>query len=111
MSNANDVIELTRVVQTLERQLAARDAEIGHLKRSDTKQVAELQDALAARDAEVARLRAAIDELVKLKAMKDIIVGYPPAPDLSEVKAEYFKRKPLAWEAARAALAQPKEPT
>lgn len=54
-------------------------------------------------------MRAALTELVALKAMKDALDALDPASKLGENLhqqrlADYKRRKPLAWEAARAAL-------
>lgn len=62
-------------------------------------EIERLQADLAARDAEIARLRAVIAELIA--AEKDAI-GYP----CNQTDQRYA----LAWGAARAALAQTKEP-
>lgn len=56
-------------------------------------------------------IRAALEELVTLKDIKDKLDGYVNGkyPDMephewASLKQEYARRKPLAWEAARAAL-------
>jgi hypothetical protein len=59
---------------------------------------------LLAQTAQVARLTEALRELVACKDLKDAVLrgeSGDPATDY----AAYVRRKPLAWEAARAALA------
>lgn len=69
-----------------------------------------IRDVLTVRDereaalrAEVEALRTALAELVACKDMKD--AGLCSTED----EDEYFRRKPAAWSAARAALAQAKD--
>jgi hypothetical protein len=53
------------------------------------------------REAEIERLRAALTDLVKLKNMKDQIDNWKAGPTAT-MRAEYEKRKPAAWDRARA---------
>ena len=55
--------------------------------------------------AEVERLRGALRELVTLYDMTVALPAWPNYPDPdAEARAEFGRRKPLAWEAARKAL-------
>jgi hypothetical protein len=56
---------------------------------------------------EIERLREALTELVELKDMKARIENHHTLPfhearRIPEMKADYERRKPLAWQAARA---------
>jgi len=50
---------------------------------------------------------AALRELVELKALKDKLAGMVGSPATVPMVNDYNRRKPLAWAAARAALAAP----
>ncbi len=60
----------------------------------------------AAAEGEAARLRAALAELVALKDMKDRLKQLHEMGHGTDYE-NYYKRKPLAWAAARAALEPP----
>jgi hypothetical protein len=69
------------------------------------------RSAWQARDAEIAALRAALAELVALKDLKDEmdrLVSEAASPDewdkVGILEDEYIRRRPLAWDAARAAI-------
>jgi hypothetical protein len=64
----------------------------------------------AFRDAEIERLRAALAELVALKDLKDATPWLGGGQEMDATYFDYLRRKPLAWEAARAALSTQQEP-
>jgi hypothetical protein len=75
-------------------------------------------DAWQARDAEIAALRAALVELVAMKDLKDEmdrLVSEAASPDEWDkvwlLEDEYIRRRPLAWDAARAAIDAQRKPT
>lgn len=73
--------------------------------------VEELERDLTTARAEVERLREALQELVRLKHLHDRIndadagIGGIHARELAAMRADYRTNKPIAWTAARAALA------
>ena len=62
-------------------------------------------DQVQALIAEVERLREALSELVALRDIKERLPEWPfPNDPDRELRADYKRRKPLAWEAARKVL-------
>ena len=67
-------------------------------------------DAYESQAARIAELEAALRELVECKDLHDTPVGKYATKESEAHRLDYNRRKPLAWEAARRALASPREP-
>lgn len=97
--------EFGYVSERIARIADEADAEIARLSgelKSGLQALQDTENEVKELEAKLAGAMAALQELVALKALKDSI-AQPCWP--SKEMDDYKRRKPLAWEAARAALA------
>ena len=94
----------------LKQQLAAAQAEIEGL-RTHVEQLGEIG---LNQQARIAELRGALEELIacknladKFDELKENVHDFATAAVIDGIRAEYHRRKPAAWQAARRAVTLP----